>query len=366
MRNRTVLRAAAVCSLIGVFVGSGPSQPGDDPTLATLRNEAQKLLPLVETEAARAFLGAVDDLPIPKARSIYYPADRSTAYTQSERDALPEAEQAALGERVVNSRFYYLTGYGSPLISVRALDLAAKHLEGSDKGAPLVGKRILDFGYGSIGQLLLEASLGAHVTGVEVQPLFRAMYEGDDGVIAGVDGAPDGELTLVHGRWPAEDGAVGAVRDAQGDGYDLFITKNVLKLGYIHPQREVDPRFLVDLGVDDGAFLDAVHGALKPGGLLMIYNISPKQNPVGERYLPHADGTCPFPHEVLEAHGFEVLAFDVDDQEATLDVWAAVGYDEGAPRDEVAKDLFAWYTLARALPVEDEEPAEKRPSSQYP
>jgi len=48
------------------------------------------------------------------------------------------------------------------------------------------GKRILDFGYGTVGHLRLLASLGADMVGVEVDPLLRALYSapGDQGAIA--------------------------------------------------------------------------------------------------------------------------------------------------------------------------------------
>ena len=52
-------------------------------------------------------------------------------------------------------------------------------------------------------------------------------------------------MKLVHGRFPADPKVVAAV----GGGYDLFLSKNTLKRGYIHPAEKVDPRLLVDLGV---------------------------------------------------------------------------------------------------------------------
>lgn len=42
-----------------------------------------------------------------------------------------------------------------------------------------------------------------------------------------------------------------------------------------------------------------------------------------------------------------MLAFDHTDQEAVLDVWAALGIDDGKSREEQAKDLFAWYTVVK-------------------
>ena len=68
---------------------------------------------------------------------------------------------------------------------------------------------------------------------------------------------------------------------------------------------------------------------------------------IGKPYLPHADGQCPFTREQLAAAGFEVVVFDEPDQEAVLKIWSALKIDEGKPREELAKDLFAWWTLAR-------------------
>ena len=62
---------------------------------------------------------------------------------------------------------------------------------------------------------------------------------------------------------------------AAGGSYDLFLSKNTLKRGYIQPEKKVDRRLLVDLGADDPAFLKAVAKALKPGGWLVIDNLSP-------------------------------------------------------------------------------------------
>ena len=244
-------------------------------------------------------------------------------------------------------QFYYYTGYGSPLIYARPLDLVAQRA-GWSASDGLKGKRILDFGYGLIGHLRLLALRGADVTGMEVEPMLRALYSepGDTGRIDGGEGT-SGNLRVLHGRWPAEEFVTTAA--AEGGSYDLIISKNVLKRGYIHPARKVDERQLVKLGVDDETFVAKLHGALKPGGYAMIYNISPAQNAEdsGKPYLPHADGECPFPRDMLEKAGLEVLEFDRPDTSTVLDVWIAMEIEPGKPRDELAKNLFAWYTLVR-------------------
>ena len=309
-----------------------------------LKSDAAKLRPLMKSDAGRTFLDAAKALPEPSPRTVYRSADKSRAFSESEYQALPEAERAGLTPRVFDPEFYYSTGYGSPLISSRAFDVAA----GAAKWGDFRGKRILDFGYGSIGQGRLLALLGADYTGVEVEPVLRALYAqpGDTGAIAPADGKGDpGKLTLLNGRWPAEK----PITDAAGEGYDLFISKNTLKRGYIHPAREVDPKYLVKLGVDDETFLKNMHRVLKPGGLAIIYNISPAQNPAegGKPYLPHADGQCPFDRAQLEKAGFEIVEFDKPDTEAALDIWMALGINGEKTREEQGKDLFAWHTLVR-------------------
>lgn len=53
-----------------------------------------------------------------------------------------------------------------------------------------------------------------------------------------------------------------------GTGYDLFLSKNTLKRGYIHPAREpASPRHVVRLGISDEKYLQQVFEMLKPGGM---------------------------------------------------------------------------------------------------
>ena len=76
--------------------------------------------------------------------------------------------------------------------------------------------------------------------------------------------------------------------------YDLVLSKNTLKRGYIHPERPTEDRKLIKLGVDDRAFVQAVYDMLEPGGLFLIYNLCPAQAPPDQPYIPWADGRCPF------------------------------------------------------------------------
>ena len=42
-----------------------------------------------------------------------------------------------------------------------------------------------------------------------------------------------------------------------------------------------------------------------------------------------------------------MVEFDKVDQEAALDFWMAVGINGDKSREEQAKELFAWWTLAK-------------------
>jgi hypothetical protein len=154
-------------------------------------------------------------------------------------------------------------------------------------------------------------------------------------------------VKLVHGRFPADRKTVAAV----GDGYDLFLSKNTLKRGYIHPAKKVDPRLLVDLGADEPAFLKAVARALKPGGWLVIYNLSPAPNAPGKPYRPMADGRCPFSARDLAAAGFETLLRDGVDDRAARALGAALGWDRAPVNMKLQDDLFALVTVARKKPL---------------
>jgi len=132
-----------------------------------------------------------------------------------------------------------------------------------------------------------------------------------------------------------------------GQGYDLFLSKNTLKKGYVHPDLPVEKRRLLNLEVDDATFVRAIRDALKPGGWVMIYNICPAPSKPGEPYKNWADGRCPFPRPLWEAAGFEVLAFDHDDTVAIRRIAHALDWDKGDSPMDLDADLFAWYSLMR-------------------
>jgi hypothetical protein len=262
--------------------------------------------------------------------------DTATRAAFSETDAahLPPERRATLTRRELDASFYWETNYGSPLSYLRAVDVLA----GAGL-ADLAGKRVVDFGYGTVGQLRLMATLGADAVGVDVDPLLPALYSrpGDQGPIG------PGRVTLATGRWPA----LAATRAAVGTRLDVFLSKNTLKRGYVHPALAVNPSRHFDLGVDDGTFLSALHDALVPGGLVLLYNVCPAPAPAGAPYIPWADGRSPFDRAAWEGAGFDVLEIDRDDTPALRAVAHVLRWDSGEDALDIEHDIFATYTLAR-------------------
>jgi|KBSSwiStaDraftv2_1062776.scaffolds.fasta_scaffold71068_1 SAM-dependent methyltransferase len=346
MRRLALSLALLAASAAGQNTPPAEAPAAEPSVLETLRAEAAAMRPLVQSSLALAFLQATAALPEVQPRTVFSNADRSRWYTAQQAAALTAGERAALTERALDASFYWNTRYGTPVAYARALDLAAQRMA----PAPGAFSTMVDFGCGGLGADRMVASLGHDVVGIDVDPLLPALYSepGDTGAIPGsAPGSTGGTLTLVTGQWPGEPAVADAVRAALPQGVDLFLSKNTLKHGYLHPAEPVDPRRLVHLGVSDEEFLAAVVAALRPGGLFMIYNVCPAPAAAGEPYIPWADGHCPFPREMLEAAGLQVLDFDVVDDEAVRAMGHALGWDEGRDAMDLENDLFAWFTVAR-------------------
>jgi SAM-dependent methyltransferase len=299
-----------------------------------LQAEAKTLAPLVRTPLARDFLAAVPRLPSVQPRTVYRDSARTRVWTEREALALPDSVRAKLVSRVLDEKYYYDTRYGSPLAYVRALEILGQQGVNSVRGA-----KVADFGCGALGQLRLLAEMGAQTVGIDVDVLLPALYSepGDQGAVGA------GSVKLATGQWPATE----AMRNEVGEGLDLFLSKNTLKNGYIHPAEKVDPRMLVHLGVDDSAYVAALARSVKPGGHVLIYNLCPAPAPPGKPYIPWADGRCPFPRELWERAGFRVVEFDEDDSPAARAMGQALGWDHGEAGMKLEQDLFATWSLFR-------------------
>ena len=305
--------------------------------VARMQQEAKRLEPLVKSELARAFLQATTTLPAIPERTLYRDNEKKTLLSQAEAEKLSVEARKALTPVPITEERYYDTKYGTPLAYVRAFDLL-----GQAGMKSVSGHKILDFGYGTVGHLRLLASLGADTIGVDVDPFLKALYSepADTGKVKG-NSRRDGAITLLNGRFPAEE----SIKRTVGSKYDLIISKNTLKKGYLHPERTVDKRLLVDLGVEDETFVRALFSALKPGGRVLIYNLYPAQSPPNQPYKPWADGRCPFPADLWEKAGFKVLVFDKDDSDAARSMGKALEWDKEPGAMDLQKDLFALYTL---------------------
>src|SRR5262245_42302922 len=312
---RRVIRTLSTVALLATLASSVVAAPDSTSQVAALTAEAKAIGPLFHSKLVSGFLSGVPSLPRVTPRTILCDSSRTHCWTEIEVAALPDTQRARLVTHTLDEIFYYTTRYGSPLAYARPLEILAEN------GMKDVrGRRIADFGYGTVGHLRLLAHLGADVHGIEVDPLLRALYSPDVGAVES-----GGRLALHHGQWPAEPALPADVRT----GYDLLISQNTLKHGYIHPAEPVNPRMLVHLGVSDSEYVAAVARAVKPGGLVMIYNLCPAPAPPGKPYIPWADGRCPFERGLLERAGFGVIAFDRDDSPAARAMAHALGWDAG-------------------------------------
>lgn len=326
-----------------------------------LRPQAARLLPTRECVASRVFVLTTAWIPVVDPRTIYTNEDRSRFVGRVEFEALPPEEQKPLEAITISPEFYYNTRYGSPLAYTRVIDLLCNELvahqaspikDAQPKPASAIfsGMRWLDFGCGGVVHLQMLAQCGIDMVGVDVDPLLAAVFSepGDLGTfaqapISNAEINRDGSVQLVIGSWPGDK----ATRDRVGTGYDIITSKNTLKNGYINPERETDPKFLVHLGVSNQEFVQSIADMLNPGGYFLIYNLSPKQNPDDKPYLPWADGRSPFSREMFAKAGLEVIQFDATDDVAAREMARALEWDQGPQPMDLEADLFSHYTLVR-------------------
>jgi len=333
---------------------SAPREPVASTNLRTsvqqqLIDDAAALEPLATTALGRSFLRATEALPSVATRVVYRDDNTRDYFSPDEAAAMPEDKRRKLATVELDEYRYYHTKYGSPLAYLRAIDLAARNGLGDVSGA-----HILDFGYGAIGHLRLLASLGAHVVGVDPDSYLDALYSQpsiDQGSVAtarNVYRGRRGSITLVHGLWPGTPEL--AQKVTKQAPYQLIISKNTLKRGYLKPERRAPKSQLIDLGVTDEQFLNAIHANLAAGGLLVIYNLAPKQAPPNKEFQPQADARSPFSAQQFARAGLDVVAMNTEDHDFVRQMGLALGWDKNS-KGEVVNDLntnlFALYTIVR-------------------
>ena len=343
---RAALVRLALVTSLGAFTSActapAPLAPKTSPAVkpwgaGALRDEAKRLAAITKSSLGQRFLAATAELPHVAPRTLFADSSKAHYFTSREALALSPQERAALKTIEVDEESYYETKYGSPLSYVRPLDVLSAH------GVTLAkGDRVLDFGYGYVGHLRLLATLGFRVTGVDVDPMLRALYSepGDQGMLS-VNGMA-GSVTLLDGPFPKDP----KIREAVGTGYALVISKNVLKRGYIHPARPADPKQLIDLGMTEDAVLAAFFAALRPGGTMLVYNICPALSPPDKPFVPWSDGRSPFSREAWTAAGFVVVELDRDDVTAVQEMARLLGWDKDPDEPwDVEHDISVLYTL---------------------
>jgi SAM-dependent methyltransferase len=338
VQSKILFMAISVFSALGAMQATQPQTAPTQSVREVMREQAEALQEVTTSKLGQTFLGAAADLPAIADRTIYRDESTRTYYTAAQAEALPEEQRSKLRPLKVTEKLYYFTMYDTPMAYSRPIEILGQH--GVNEFS---GKRILDIGYGTIGHLHMMASRGAHVVGLDVDSLLTALYSDDQGEVDATGGAA-GSIKLINGRL-SED----TVQKSAGDQFDLIISKNTLKRGYLHPPPEanVDKRMLIDLGLGDEAFLKQMFDRLKPGGRFLIYNLSPKQADVaaGEKYIPWADGRCPFDRSLIEKAGFRVIEFDRDDSDPARRMGDLLGWDDRDPPMDLQNNLFGHYTL---------------------
>lgn len=308
------------------------SQNAGVPKIAA---DAKAIQWMATAPLSREFLATASKLPHEAPRKMYRHAVTREWFSAADYAAANPSTKDQLQEQAADEDRYYQTKYGSPLTYLPMMEIL-----GAAGIRSMKEIRILDFGYGMIGQPRMWSLAGAHAVGVDVDPFLHKLYSerSDQGRMS------EGSVKLVHGFFPKEAQA----RALVGNGFDLIVSKNTLKLGYIHPRREAPKAQLIDLGVSDEEFVRELWQRLKPGGYVLIYNISPAQNPPDKPYIPWADGETAFARATWENRGFRILAFDENDDAKCRGLFRQLGYDEGANgKEDLSRTLFTHYTLAQ-------------------
>lgn len=226
--------------------------------IISLCNEAKKIRPLLKNPLSTSLLEKVPLLDVPgNIASIYY--NKKDKLALSPEDYTRLKDTSGYQQLNLNNTYYYYTRYGTPLAYVLPFELLGNLPELASK--PL---KILDYGFGTIGHLKLLTENNHIVHGVEIDPILNLLYKEED--------MANDNLKLFYGYFPKDKSLVKKL----DNNYDVFISKNTLKKGYVHPDIEVNKKYLLNFGVSDDDYLQAISELLKPDGYFLIYNLHGK------------------------------------------------------------------------------------------
>ncbi len=330
---------ARTVGALACAVSIASAQPADEPaTGPALVRECAALRPHATTDAGRAWLDRADDIRAEfDERAFYYAFRPNRAITAEAYDALPEEEREGWRRRDVTADTYYATFYGTAAAYLPAIEFAARAMGAEDDADAFEGTRVLDLGFGQMGQLELLAACGAEVVGVEVDPILTMLYDdSQDARAVENPGGEDGSVRVTECLWPNEE----ACRDDVGGGYDIIISRNLLKRGYVKPKELIGNYVPVAHGMSDEEACRRFYDALAPGGVLVIYSLGGKPDPA----KPWTDIANPWPAEAFEAVGFEVIEHDLDVSPEAREMFVALGY---RTPEEAADQLFGVCSVCR-------------------
>ena len=337
--------------LVAVSIAASPAGAcAQDWSPAALSAEAERVAEVCDAPAVADWLSRAAELPVPEEVVLHIGPRRQggmdrEVFTQEGLEELMAEPGATPRSDLRTIPFgpnrYYATSYGTPIAYAPMLQHVAEALaaRGADSFA---GMKVLDFGYGQLGQMAMLARCGAEVHGVEVDPMVHTLYE-----VSGAAGqvqSDDGRIGSVHlhmGEWFGDD----ALRGEVGSGFDLMLFRNVLKKGYVTPDEAMEGFDPIDVGGSPERGAEIIAGALAPGGLAIIYNLGsgPHVRDDGS-YNNQADVRDPFGQDAWEAAGLEIIAFEADGSALMRETGVAIGW--AATVEELAL-LNARYTIVR-------------------
>jgi SAM-dependent methyltransferase len=334
-----MLRAFGV-SLALVLASASHAQSDWSP--AALAAEAEKVGEVISHPAIDEWLGMAEELPEVKGAVLLVgPREEGgfdrEVYTLQQSLEFTEEELADFKQVEYGPKRYYATNYGTPLAYAPAL-LAAAKAGGFDS---FKYKKVLDFGYGQIGQLEMLARCGAEVFGVEADPIVHTLYQSTrvaDGVVS--EDGTKGSVHLELGQWFSD----WRLRQRMGGDFDVIMIRNVLKRGYVQPEEPMKGFDPIDIGGEPEDAVRAIYNALDDGGVAVVYNLGGGawRRDDGTYNAP-ADVRDPFGKDVWEDAGFEIVHFQANGSQLMREVGVAIGW--GTLEDLASYNVL--YTVVR-------------------